>query len=69
MDCVETRQGVKDCTGKLLYEQRLCYLHPYRFGANPKLKGNKNINTSHLDKFKFPKKHGQDYPQDYFFAP
>jgi hypothetical protein len=38
-DCVETRQEVKDCSGKLLSENRLCYLHPYRFGHNPKRKG------------------------------
>ena len=39
LDCVETRQEVKDCTGKLLFEDRLCYLHPYRLGHNPKRKG------------------------------
>jgi len=39
LDCVETRQEVKDCTGKLLFEDRLCYLHPYRHGHNPKRKG------------------------------
>lgn len=39
MDCVETRQEVKDCTGKLLGENRLCYLHPYRLGHNPRQKG------------------------------
>jgi hypothetical protein len=39
LDCVETRQEVKNCTGKLLSEERLCYLHPYRFGHNPKRKG------------------------------
>ena len=39
LDCVETRQEVKNCTGKLLSENRLCYLHPYRFGHNPKRKG------------------------------
>ena len=45
LDCVETRQEVKDCTGKLLSENRLCYLHPYRLGKNPKRagKGNPNI--------------------------
>ena len=39
LDCVETRQEVRDCTGKLLHENRLCYLHLYRFGHNPKRKG------------------------------
>ena len=39
LDCVETRQEIKDCTGRLLLEDRLCYLHPYRFGHNPKRKG------------------------------
>ena len=39
LDCVETRQEVKNCTGKLLFEDRLCYLHPYRLGHNPKRKG------------------------------
>lgn len=39
LDCVETRQEVKDCSGKLLSENRLCYLHPYRLGHNPKRKG------------------------------
>lgn len=39
LDCVETRQEVKDCTGKLLSEDRLCNLHQYRFGHNPKRKG------------------------------
>ena len=39
MDCLETRQEVKVCIGKLLFEDRLCYLHPYRFGHNPKRKG------------------------------
>ncbi|HHT9112192.1 MAG: hypothetical protein HZA47_04920 [Planctomycetes bacterium] len=39
LGCVETRKEVKDCTGKLLSEDRLCYLHPYRFGHNPKRKG------------------------------
>ncbi|OHB35069.1 MAG: hypothetical protein A2Y08_02740 [Planctomycetes bacterium GWA2_40_7] len=45
LDCVETRQEVKDCTGKLLFEDRVCYLHPYRLGKNPKSagKGNPNI--------------------------
>ena len=45
LDCVETRQEVKNCIGKLLSEDRLCYLHPYRFGKNPKRagKGNPNI--------------------------
>lgn len=55
LDCVETRQEVKECTGKLLYEDRLCYLHPYRFGKNPNRKP--SVNTSHLDRFKFSKKH------------
>lgn len=39
LDCVETRQEVKSCTGKLLSEDSLCYLHPYRFGHNPRQKG------------------------------
>ena len=39
LDCVETRQEVKDCTGKLLSEDRPCFLHLYRFGHNPKRKG------------------------------
>ena len=39
LDCVETRQEIKDCTGKLLFEDRLCYLHSYRLGHNPKRKG------------------------------
>lgn len=39
LDCVETRQEVKECTGELLFEDRLCYLHPYRFGHNPRQKG------------------------------
>ena len=39
LDCVETRQEVKGCTGKLLHENRICYLHQYRFGHNPKRKG------------------------------
>lgn len=39
LDCVETRQEVKECTGKLLFEDRLCYLHPYRLGHNPRQKG------------------------------
>lgn len=39
LDCGGSRQGVKSCTGKLLSEDRLCYLHPYRFGHNPKRKG------------------------------
>lgn len=39
LDCVETRQEIKDCTGKLLFENRLCFLHPYRLGHNPKRKG------------------------------
>jgi len=38
LDCIETRQELKDCTGKLLPESRLCNLHPYRFGHNPKRK-------------------------------
>ncbi|GAN34908.1 pseudouridylate synthases 23S rRNA-specific [Candidatus Brocadia sinica JPN1] len=39
LDCVGTRQEVKSCTGKLLFEDRLCYLHPYRFGHNPRQRG------------------------------
>ncbi len=53
LDCVETRQEVKVCSGKLLFENRLCYLHSYRFGKNPET----NRDTSHLDRFKFSKKH------------
>lgn len=54
LDCVETRQEVKECTGKLLFEDRLCYLHPYRLGRNPKIKAGV---TSHLERFKFSKRH------------
>jgi len=36
LDCVEIRREIKDCTVKLLSEDRLCYLHPYRLGHNPK---------------------------------
>ncbi|MDN3515357.1 MAG: hypothetical protein NG747_13295 [Candidatus Brocadia sp.] len=36
LDCVETKQEGKDCTEKLLSEPSPCYLHPYRFGRNPK---------------------------------
>lgn len=39
LDCVVTKKEVKECTGKLLSEDRLCYLHPYRFGHNPRQKG------------------------------
>jgi hypothetical protein len=39
LDCVETRKEVRNCTGKLLFEDRICYLHPYRLGHNPKRKG------------------------------
>lgn len=39
LDCVETRQEVKECTGKLLFEDRLYYLHSYRMGTNLKRKG------------------------------
>ena len=39
LDCVETRQEVKGCPGQLLHEDRLCFLHQYRFGHNPKRKG------------------------------
>ncbi len=53
LDCVETRQDVKNCSGKLLHEDRLCYLHPYRFGVNPKRKS--KTDTTHLDRFKFSK--------------
>lgn len=42
LDCTESRQEVKDCTGKLFSEVRLCYLHPYRLGHNPKRKGTGN---------------------------
>ena len=52
LDCVETRQEIKDCTGKLLSENRLCYLHPYRLGHNPKRKGigNRLGNPKNLQK-------------------
>lgn len=39
IDCVENRQEVKDCKGKLLHEGRICCLHSYRLGHNPKRKG------------------------------
>lgn len=39
LDCLETRQEVKECTGKLLFEDRLCYLHSYRLGHNPRQRG------------------------------
>lgn len=39
LDCLESKQEVKNCTGGLLFEDRLCYLHPYRLGHNPKQKG------------------------------
>lgn len=32
LDCVETRQEVGECS-------HICYLHPYRFGHNPRQKG------------------------------
>lgn len=44
LDCVETLQEVRNCTGKLLSEDRLCYLHPYRFGYNQKKR--KQIGTA-----------------------
>ena len=31
IDCVGTSNEVKKCTGKLLFEKRLCFLHPFRF--------------------------------------
>ncbi len=46
LDCVESRQEVKECAGKLLHENRLCFLHPYRMGTNPKRKGIGNLNPS-----------------------
>lgn len=46
LDCVETREDVKKCTGKLLFEDRLCYLHPYRFGKSGR-KGKKGT-PAHL---------------------
>lgn len=39
LDCVETKQEVKACTGELLSGDSLCYLHPYRLGHNPRQKG------------------------------
>lgn len=56
MDCVETKQEVKDCTGRLLHETRLYYLHPYRFGTNPKRKGIGNKNPC-LDGLRAFQKH------------
>lgn len=38
LQCVETEMDVKECTGKLLFDQD-CTLWPYRFGKNPALKG------------------------------
>lgn len=55
LDCVETRQEVKECIGKLLFEDRLCYLHPYRMGTNPKRKGIGNQKPS-LEGLKFYRK-------------
>ncbi|GIL20818.1 MAG: hypothetical protein BroJett041_19320 [Candidatus Jettenia caeni] len=46
------QQEVKNCTGKLLFEDSPCYLHPYRLGRNPKLKGtgnSKNFKKSSTD--------------------
>lgn len=37
LDCMETRDQVKNCTGKLLHEDRLCYLHPYRLGKSGRI--------------------------------
>jgi hypothetical protein len=51
MDCVETRDEVKKCTGKLLFEDRLCYLHPYRLGKSGR-KGIPPSTTTHLFKKK-----------------
>jgi len=52
LDCVETRGEVKVCTSKLFFEDRLCYLHPYRLGHNPKRKGmgNRPGNLKNLQK-------------------
>ena len=59
LDCIETRQEVKDCTGKLLSENRLCYLHPYRMGTNPKRKGIGNLkpNLKGLEIYKKQRTH------------
>ncbi len=34
LDCVETKQEVRDCTGRLLLGNRLCLLHPFRVGGS-----------------------------------
>lgn len=39
LGCVEKQSEVRTCSGKLLHEERLCYLHEYRRGHNPKRKG------------------------------
>ncbi len=39
IDCVGKKSEVNNCTGKLLNENRICYLHQYRDGHNPKRKG------------------------------
>lgn len=59
IDCVENRQEVRDCTGKLLHEGKLCYLHPYRLGHNPKRKGtgNKKGNPEALKFYQKTKTH------------
>ena len=31
IDCVGTFKEVEKCTGKLLFEKRLCFLHSFRF--------------------------------------
>lgn len=63
LDCVETRQEVKECTGKLLFEDRLCYLHLYRFGKNPRLKGlgnPKNFKKPSANDMVLPSKNGSE---------
>lgn len=39
LDCLENKREVRNCSGKLFFEDRLCFLHPYRLGHNPKRKG------------------------------
>ncbi len=59
LDCTETRQEVKNCTGKLLFEYRLCFLHSYRMGTNPKRKGigNKKPSLAGLEIYKKSRTH------------
>lgn len=52
LDCLESKLEVRNCSGKLLFENRLCYLHPYKLGHNPKRKGigNRLGNPKNLQK-------------------